>query len=320
MSNTKKSPVPLGSLIALLWRERLTVAIFTAVAIVIAVIYAITRNPLYETEALLAPAPEERLPGGGLSSLMGSFSAIGDILGLAGAGMDIEETVAVLRSREFTDRFLEVHGVLPYLFPDQWDADKRQWKEGAGSDTGLVAGMRKRLDDWASRDAPVKGGAEQRPGPSPEEAYKRFDKLRNVVIDRRTKFVRLTLRARTPELAQTWANDMIKDLNAALQGKAENEAAKAVDVLGRRVASEQIESIRVTAAKLLESHLQRQVLAEVRQDYAVKVLDPPTLPERRAYPRRTRMVIIGCALGILLGSGFVIGRKYWREARAAKQA
>jgi uncharacterized protein involved in exopolysaccharide biosynthesis len=320
MPTTKKSTVTVIGLITLFWKERIALASFAAAAIVIAVIYSITRTPLYDSESLLAPAPQENLPGGGLAGLVGSFSAIGDILGLMGGGMDIEETVAVLNSREFTDRFIETHGVLPYLFSDQWDADKKAWKAGAGTDTGWTASMRRKLDDWAAGGAPAKSPAAARPGPSPEEAYKRFDKLRKVVIDRRTKFVRLTLRARTPQLAQSWSEAMIKDLNSALQAKAQQDAARAVDVLGRRVASEQIESIRVTAAKLLESHLQRQVLAEVRQDYAVKVLDPPTLPERRSYPRRTRMVIIGCALGMFLGAVFVLGRKQWREMRRARAA
>ena len=37
------------------------------------------------------------------------------------------------------------------------------------------------------------------------------------------------------------------------------------------------------------------------------MLDPPSLPYQRFYPRRTRMVMIGAAIGFLLGASYVLG-------------
>jgi LPS O-antigen subunit length determinant protein (WzzB/FepE family) len=141
-----------------------------------------------------------------------------------------------------------------------------------------------------------------------EEALKRFDRLVTVTVDRRTRFVRLAFKARTPKLANSLAQAMIADLNEEMRARALAEAQQIVHLLSERIATEQYASIRDTAAALLESQLKREVVAEVRKEYALKTLDAPSLPETRYYPRRTRMVIIGAFFGTILGAMWVLVR------------
>lgn len=288
-----KRQVTLGQLVTTVWEGRWVVAAITCVAVFAGVAYALTRKPLYQSEALLAPATAESSQLGALSAVAGQFAGIGSLLGLAGMQQtDVEEAVAVLRSRQFTDSFLRKNGVRRHLFPDRWDSASNSWRKGS------------------SRTRELDGG------PSIEDSYKRFNALRDVTIDRRTNYVRLAIRAPTPELAQAWATATIADLNESMRMHALQEARLSVDLLAKRMATEQIDSIRNTSATLLESQMQRQVVAEVRKEFALRVLDPPSLPEQRVYPRRTRMVGIAFLIGAILGCASLLAWRAW-TARAS---
>jgi uncharacterized protein involved in exopolysaccharide biosynthesis len=153
-----------------------------------------------------------------------------------------------------------------------------------------------------------------------EDVLDRFGVMRTVTVDRRTNFVTIRVRARRPEDAQRMAQALIDDINFELRGRALVEARRAEEFLTDKVASAQFESIKNTAAALLESQLKREVVAESRKDFALRVLDPPSLPEMRSYPRRTRMVIIGGMLGSLLAAGIVLVRLRRRKATGLLRA
>src|SRR5262249_23773760 len=161
-------------------------------------LYAVTRKPVYESVALLAPVKDENLQlGGGMSGL------IGQVAGLAGlnlGGTSVNESVAVLQSRDFSLRFMRAHGVDRYLFPRLWDERTQSWMPRSSS---------RLLPFLASLGIPVElDRVTPAPGPSPDDAVRAFDQLRTAVIDRRTEFVKLSVKGPTPELAQQWARTM----------------------------------------------------------------------------------------------------------------
>src|SRR6185312_14272867 len=56
------------------------------------------------------------------------FAALASSVGLGSSrtsGRDI--ALAILRSRQLATSFVQSHGLLPVLFPDQWDAKKKLW-------------------------------------------------------------------------------------------------------------------------------------------------------------------------------------------------
>jgi Chain length determinant protein len=267
----------------------ITLGIFCLLFTAGSVIYALTREPLYESDSLLAPVKEDAGQLGALSGVLGQFAGIAGGLGVSGGSANEDEAVAVLQSREFSLRFMREHALLPLMFPKIWDAGLQKWR-------------------------PRNDGTERPAGPSPDDAVQSFESMRTVTVDRRTEFVRLAIRAPTAALARDWSTSMINELNDALRSRALEESQRAVTLLSKSVETEQVQSMRTAAASLLESQLRRQVLAQSRRDYALRILDPPSLPDQRFYPKRTRMVIIGFGLGLLLGICFVLGRRAWRES------
>jgi uncharacterized protein involved in exopolysaccharide biosynthesis len=287
---------------ALLWQRRWLLTAFVVVAAVVSAVYALTCEEQFESDAVLAQAKDE---AGQLSGAFGGL--LGQVAGMAGSllqgqATSIEESVEVLNSRDFSLRFMREHGVMQYLFPQRWNPVTQSWKPNPGPSM---------WSSWAADKSRVRP-----PGPSPDDAVKAFNKIRFVVVDRRTNFIHLTVRGPTPETAHAWAVAMINELNESLRQRALVDTQRAVDLLSKRAETEQVQSVRTIVSALLELQLKREVAAESRREYAVRALDPPSLPDQRYYPRRTRMVMIGSVLGFFLGALLVIAWDAWRGWRA----
>jgi uncharacterized protein involved in exopolysaccharide biosynthesis len=307
-----RTTVRLSDLIRLLWSRRWLIGVVVIVMAVVSGIYSLTRPSVYESSATLAPVKDEGLQlGGSMGGLLGQVAGMAGI-GLGGASLN--ETVEVLRSQDFSLRFMREHGIDRYLFPKTWDERTNAWKPRSPS--GIVSTLR----NLGFPVTPDPAHIYERPGPLVEDEVVRFDRIRTAVVDRRTEFVRLTMQGPTPEVARDWNRAMISELNESLRAKALADSRRAVDLLSKKVETEQMQSVRMVASALLEAQLRREVMTESRAEYAVKVLDPPSLPDTRYSPKRSRMVLIGALLGFLAAAVYVIGASAFAKRRPRSQA
>jgi LPS O-antigen subunit length determinant protein (WzzB/FepE family) len=60
---------------------------------------------------------------------------------------------------------------------------------------------------------------------------------------------------------------------------------------------------------LLESQVQKIMLANVRDDYVFSVIDPATEPKKPFKPRKQLIISLGLIIGLMLSSSFIITRK-----------
>ena len=68
--------------------------------------------------------------------------------------------------------------------------------------------------------------------------------------------------------------------------------------------------VRLSVSQLIESQLRTKMIANIRDDYAIYPLDSPHLPEQRFSPQRTKIVLGGIILGLILSIIGVLGRHY----------
>ena len=67
---------------------------------------------------------------------------------------------------------------------------------------------------------------------------------------------------------------------------------------------------------LIENETKDLMLASVKPEYAFAVVDPAVPPEVRASPRRTLMVLLSIALGLVLGAVIAFARNALRQQRS----
>ena len=77
--------------------------------------------------------------------------------------------------------------------------------------------------------------------------------------------------------------------------------------------------IQETVYELLTQQYELAKIQEAKEIPTVKVLDPPGVPERKSFPPRILIVVLGTLLALLFGSAFVIGSAIWKESESPEK-
>ena len=264
--------ISLRQLWGILWHGKWIVIVLTVVFAVGSVVYALLAEEWYRAEVLLAPADEKSTSG--LSGQLGGLAALA---GVTVGGGDSVEAVAVLESRDFARKFIEDFKLLPVFYSEEWDGSASRW---IGDDP----------QEW----------------PEIRGAVKYFhDNVLSVTQDRQNSLVTLAIEWTDPELAATWAGALVSRLNARLREQALKEAETNVEYLRSELARTNVVTLQQSIGRLLESELQKLMLARGNEEFAFRVLDSASAPKERVRPKRTLIAVVGTLLGGMLGVFFV---------------
>lgn len=266
---------------ARLWRAHywivLSVALFTGVLAAIALLM----QPVYRATVMLAPvnANDSALDDSPVGSLGGLAALAGDI-GVPG-GTRTQEALAVMRSREFIERFIVDHRLLPELYASIYDARQQSW---------TVADDRQ---------------------PTLARAYKYFNEISTAAVDPKTGLVKVQIDWRNPRQAATWANELVVRLNAVMRQRAIERSSAYIGYLEKELTTTPEITARAALGRLLEAQIRERMLATVNQEYALRVIDRALIPDARdpLRPKKLLLVMLGALVGLLVGAGgvFVYG-------------
>jgi capsule polysaccharide export protein KpsE/RkpR len=77
--------------------------------------------------------------------------------------------------------------------------------------------------------------------------------------------------------------------------------------------------IQETVYELLTQQYELAKIQEAKEIPSVKVLDPADVPERKSFPPRSLIVILGTLMAFILGSMLVIGSAVWEDNKSAEK-
>lgn len=268
-------------LVAEILRAKWLIAILVILGGVSGIVTAVVRAKWYEARVVVIPADDS---GGGLGALGGlasQFSGLASIAGLAlGEGGKSAEVIAVLQSELMTSRFIEKNDLLPVLFSDKWDAASQKWKE-----------------DDADKIPTLWGG---------NRYFAR--KVRDVSQDAKTGLVTLTIRWKDPKQAALWANELVAQTNEYLRAKALAESERSVEYLTAQAEQARVVEARRAMNSLLEQEINKAMIAQGREEYALRVVDPAVAPEKSANAGKVTLGALFGVLGGILALAFVFVR------------
>lgn len=261
----------------ILWNRKWIILVLGPLFGVIGILYALNQTEIYRAEATLAPSVEKK-GGGGLAALAGQFGGLASMAGInIGGGGSTENAIAVLKSRKFLIPFLSEEGRLQALFPKEWDSETELW----------IVEKERRAENNK---------------PTNLEAYERFTKgVLKVSTDKKTGIVTLAIELPDIEATATWANELTERLNSHLREQAKNETDKNLTYLKNQLKETQVLEIRESLYTLIESESKTAMLANAKEEYAFKVIDPALAPEVRVRPQRALIVLASGMLGGFFG-------------------
>lgn len=253
-----------------LWRRKwLVIAVvmaFTAVAVALSFVVVKT----YRANVLVAAAESEQ--SGSMGGLGGQLAGIASLAGVNFAPRSTSaETIAILRSRSFLEAFIDKNQLLPEIFADKWNQQGSAWK----------------------------GEYAENP-PQTYDGYQRLtQRILNVTTDKDSGLITISIDWHDPGKAATWANDLVTFLNSRLRADARHEAEENMRYLNQELEQTSSAELRQGIYRLIENQINAIMVANVRKDYAFRVIDPAVRPNERDVIRPRRVVF--------LFSGFVFG-------------
>lgn len=287
--NGMNPPLSIGEMLSELWSRRRLLIVTTLTAGIIAAAISLFLPLSYRAVVLLAQ-PEKTSQSGGLAALAGQFSGLADLAGVnLQVGGDVDQSIALMTSRQFTDQFMVDEHVLQTMYPNLWDSAANRWKTGAESKgtESVFSQIIRKLGMVGPQDT----SARVSDGPSLWIAFARFDQLRKITKDKKTSLITLTVDWRDPVIAARWANDLVSRLNLHARERAIDEANRSIEYLNNELNNTHVLEMQQTVYRLIEREMRTKVSANVHDEYAFRVLDPAIPPEKRESPKRTLITL-----------------------------
>lgn len=289
-SNSLDNEIDLAELFSIIWNKKLFISIFTSIAALISVLYALYLPNIYTSSSLLAPTTEDN----SLSSQLGSFSGLAGLAGVSlPAGNISNSQIAVKRieSFEFFSKYFLPNIKLEDLMAvDEWDAKNNTvvYDESEFNSTS---------NEWSRK-------------PSDQKAYKEYKRALSISQEELTGLVYLSMKHKSPVVAQNWVDTIIYNINECMREIDKQDAQNSIDFLNESLKNTNSQSIKVVFAKLMESQMQTLMLASSNEAYVFKTINSPIVPEDKSSPSRALICILGTLLGGILSILIVLFRNF----------
>jgi uncharacterized protein involved in exopolysaccharide biosynthesis len=141
------------------------------------------------------------------------------------------------------------------------------------------------------------------------------EEIVKVKENKKDNIITMSAEYKDPVIAQKIASTALTELTEHMTAEAkrvavanktylESEANKAVDPF-----------IRTNVYGLIARQIQTAMLAEAKENYAFKIIDPPRVPDKKVKPKRVLMVAIAFVVSLFLGILLAFIREHYQNNR-----
>tara|TARA_B110000879_G_C11101661_1_gene483440 strand:- start:417 stop:1343 length:927 start_codon:yes stop_codon:yes gene_type:complete len=300
-SHLDNHEVDLHMLLKLIWKGKFFILLSTFLFSLAIIFYSLSIPNLYSSTSLLATAYEKD----NLSSKLGSYSVLAGAAGISLPGdSDNPSTEAVARIESLD--FFSNH-FLPHIKIENLMAIKSWLYEGN------IIEYNENIFDYESGKWKNGSKFSKNNIPSNQEAYWTYLKNLSISEDNKTGFISITITHQSPYLAKKWVDVIVKNINESMRNDSNKISTNSINFLKKKTQETNLKEINQAISKLLESQMQKQMLASVSEDYIFKILDRASVPEAKASPRRSLIVILGSLFGFLLSLCIYLANYFFKN-------
>jgi uncharacterized protein involved in exopolysaccharide biosynthesis len=251
-------------------RKRLIIGLvfLTGVA---AVIISLLMTNIYRSEATIAPRELEQSTGKALTGALGGLGGlVASEFGLGG-GSDADKIEVLLKSRQLANLVVEKHSLMPLLFEEKWDAQKKAWN--------------------------------LTPAPTLQDAYRLIkDGLLKVTRDRKTNVITASIEHKDPAFAKAMMQYYITELSEGLRAKVLKDAQENMKFLTEQLDRTSDSLLREKIYNMLAKEIEKDTFARAQTHYGFYVLDPPIAPDlnKKAKPKRALICILSVVVAFFV--------------------
>lgn len=293
----KENEIDLVEIWRILFKRKITIVAITFLFTLLSIIATKFMPNIYKSEVLLAPAIPSK--EGAMSNLMGQFGGLATIAGFDFGGNALDKTtlaIETLKSRAFIVKFIRNHDLVkPLMAADGWDFKQKKWT------------IDPRLYDESLGKWVRKVSYPYKKEPSDLQIYETFiKKVLTVSQDKKSKMVTVSVSTMSPEESARWAALLIKDINSHMRNNDVKEAKNSLAYLKKQLNNTSLSELHQVFYQLIEQQTKIIMLAEGREEYVFKTIDPPVVPEKKTSPRRRLICGASTMIGLLAAVIFVL--------------
>ena len=288
--------IDIKELFLVLWNAKKIIILVTSLFALGSIYYALSLTNHYKSVALLNIAGQENVSNsfsglGGLASKALSLPANGDKSTLA---------MEIIQSRAFLKHLLTFENILPSIMATK--SYNRQSKkiifdpEIYNKDDGK----------WVRQST---GNKESKP--SYLEAYDTYIGQVSVNQDKVSAFITISFEHISPVFAKEFLDLIIRETNELLRNKDLRESTDAIEFLVSEIPKSSLISMKDAINQLVLSKLETQMMAKISNEYVLKIIEPPFVPEKKSQPRRSMIVIFWTLVGGMLATLWAFIRRYF---------
>lgn len=290
----------ISDLIEILKKAKLVILYTTFSFFLVSSIYIFLQPNQFASSGLLSIVDDTEAGGSGFQDIASRYGGLASLAGVAisnDSSSKSDLVIATLQSRDFFEHLSNIPEIYPSLVASKtYDSDSKilTFDEKIYNTEKLV---------WVNGK------------PSILEAHLNFLTNMTVSKDKRTGFIYIAYQHISPEFAFKMARTIISEVNNVVREQHLAEAKKSISYLNNALKNTAEIATKSSITTLLDAQLKVQMIANVRQDYVVRAIDEPFLPEWKAGPTRLKFIFLSTFAGLLISAFFAMYLHYFRGSK-----
>ena len=193
------------------------------------------------------------------------------------------EVVSLLKSNTLRERIIKRYNLLKLFFEDDYEELKKQKNENELLWMGL----------------------------------RRFDGITKVNFKQKDNTIEIVVGYKDPKIARDLVNYTLAELTDYMSIEAKRVAETNKKYLESQLENTADPFIKTKLYTLIAQQLETAMMAEVKENFAFKVLDAPMIPDKRSKPKRKLMVLIAFVVSLFIGIFAAFLREYMIKQQKA---
>lgn len=282
--------IDISNIIKILISNRLTIFIVTLIFSISSVIYSLSIDNVYRSDSLIQIIDNNHAS----NSMLSQYSGVASLAGINLPSSSQNKSalvIEIIKSRSFFNVIILDEYILPKIIAyDKYDQE---------NNTDVY-----NSDIYSSKD----GWNIQNQRPSTLDAHSIFLNMLNIEEDSKSGFIKISIDHESPLFAKLLLNSILKNINLVIKHNDIKDSNESINFLKSEISKTNTVDIKNGLSNILEKQLEKNLLANVRDEYIVKIIDPPHTPEKKYSPKRSTLVILISIFGFLASIIFVIFR------------
>ncbi len=275
---------------------------------------------VYRSYAIIQPSEAPKYPS------LGPLSSLGELAGISmPTSAGTAEIITLLKAQQVREEMIKKYNLLPILFPDKWDPEKKEWKKPKKGISWFIKNLlflpRTLLSGLAEKihkSPSTRAGTTNSYIPDIDDGLQKLKSVYSISQDRKLGTIKISADFYDPKLASWMVEILLQTLKDYISREAIITAEKNLEMLREELPKVGDPLLRQKLQTLMAKNIETKVMAKVNRDFAFKILEYPRPPDKRYKPKRSLIVMVSLVSSVFLGIFLAFFQEYLSNIKKKK--